>query len=310
MSDYANLWIEKYRPQTLADLCISNEIRDVIKNYGTEIPHLLFVGNAGVGKTTLAQIIVKDILKCDYLYINASDENGIDTIRTKVNGFVNTKSFDGGIKVVILDEIDAMSNSAQDSLRNLMESHAKNARFIMTGNFRHKIRVALQSRCQSLDIRPSLVDAVNRCVKILRSENIEFDKAGARSLVSLVKKHFPDLRKCISEMQKYCIDGKLSINEVGDNKELLDLIWNNLKAGKTLATRKYLIENDNIFNSEWDSLLKDLLNHIYGLKLDDVIKKMMIIKIAEHLDIATRVVDKEINFFACLLNLEDYAVAG
>jgi len=304
------IWFEKYRPQTLADLCISTEIREILLNYGKNIPNLLFCGVQGSGKTSLARILVQDVLKCDYLYVNASDETGIDNIRVKVTGFAQTKSIDGGLKVIILDECDFLSLSAQGALRNLMESYTDTTRFILTGNYRHKIIPALQSRCQSLDIKPSLIDAVNRCVKILRAENVEINKASGRSLVALVKRHFPDLRKCINEMQKFCIDGKLVVTEVGDNNELLTLIWDNLKDGKTLATRKYLIENDNIFNSEWDQLLTDLLNYVYSSKIDDINKKMMIIKIAEHLDIATRVADKEINFFACLLNLEDYAVAG
>ena len=304
------IWFEKYRPQTLADLCISAENREILLNYGKNIPNLLFCGVQGSGKTSLARILVQDVLKCDYLYVNASDETGIDNIRVKVTGFAQTKSIDGELKVIILDECDFLTLSAQAALRNLMESYTDTTRFILTGNYRHKIIPALQSRCQSLDIKPSLVDAVNRCVKILRAENVEIDKASGRSLVALVKRHFPDLRKCINEMQKFCIDGKLVVAEAGDNNELLTLIWDNLKAGKTLATRKYLIENDNIFNSEWDQLLTDLLNYVYSSKIDDINKKMMIIKIAEHLDISTRVADKEINFFACLLNLEDYATAG
>jgi|TARA_R110002110_G_scaffold229884_1_gene445446 DNA polymerase III delta prime subunit len=304
------IWFEKYRPQTLADLCISAENREILLNYGKNIPNLLFCGVQGSGKTSLARILVQDVLKCDYLYVNASDETGIDNIRVKVTGFAQTKSIDGELKVIILDECDFLTLSAQAALRNLMESYTDTTRFILTGNYRHKIIPALQSRCQSLDIKPSLVDAVNRCVKILRAENVEIDKASGRSLVALVKRHFPDLRKCINEMQKFCIDGKLVVAEAGDNNELLTLIWDNLKAGETLATRKYLIENDNIFNSEWDQLLTDLLNYVYSSKIDDINKKMMIIKIAEHLDISTRVADKEINFFACLLNLEDYATAG
>src|SRR6478735_3338225 len=102
MSTHQNLWIEKYRPKTLDDLCLADSIRTKILDWGSEIPHLLLIGGTGVGKTTLAQILVLDVLDCDYLYINASDENGIDTIRTKVTGFVQTKSMDGNIKVVIL----------------------------------------------------------------------------------------------------------------------------------------------------------------------------------------------------------------
>lgn len=302
---FKNLWIEKYRPTKLDDLCIDKATKDKLVEWGNDIPHLLFVGPPGTGKTTLAQIIVKDLLKCDYLYINASDENGIDTIRTKVTGFVHTKSIDGNIKVVILDEADALTLEGQKCLRNLMESHASNARFILTGNYKHKIETSLQSRCQNLDIRPSLKEAVARCLFILKSEGIRVDKEAANSLVKLIRESFPDVRTSINRMFMNCIDGKLDITETVSNSKLCNMIFYNILAKKGMATRQYLIENEALFNSDWDTLLKDLLERIYNENIGDLTKKSMIIKIADHLEKATRVVDKEINFFACILSLED-----
>lgn len=301
-----DIWVEKYRPQKLEDLCISPEMREIIVNFNTNIPNLLFCGVQGTGKTTLARILVKDILKCDYLYINASDESGVDTIRTKVTGFSQTKSLDGNIKVVILDEADFLSGASQAALRNLMESYSDTTRFILTGNYRHKIIPALQSRCQSLDIKPSLKDSVLRCMKILTNEGISTSPEQLKSIITLVKKFSPDLRKCINELQKQCIGGVLKVKEASNNTELLDKIWSNVSTKKGLHTRKYLIENDNIFYSDWDQLLVDLLNYIYDLKIEEPLKKVMIITIAEHLDKATRVTDKEINFFSCILSLEQY----
>ena len=265
----------------------------------------MLVGPPGGGKTTIARIIVEDILQCDYLYINASDENGIDTIRNKVLGFVQTKSLNGNVKVVILDEIDFGTGNFQAALRNLMESYANTARFILTGNYKHKIIPALQSRCQSMDIRPSLKDAVTRCLHILKEEGIETTLKDKQNVVVLVKQYFPDLRKCINELDKSCIDGILDIKSKTDNNPVLETIWTNLQNNNSLKTRKYLIQNDGIFNSDWDQLLVDLLNYIYAIKLDDSKKKAMILTIADHLDRASRVNDKEINFFACLLNLEN-----
>ena len=118
----AEIWVEKYRPQTLDDLMVDDNTRKIIKNFGKDIPNLLLTGVAGSGKTSLARIIAKDILNCDYLYINASDENGVDTIRDKVIGFAQTKSFDGGLKIVILDETDFGTANFQAILRNVMES--------------------------------------------------------------------------------------------------------------------------------------------------------------------------------------------
>jgi DNA polymerase III delta prime subunit len=307
MTQYKNLWIEKYRPKTLEDLCISDDIKGLIVGWGDDIPHLLLIGHAGVGKTTLSRILVEDLLKCDFLYINASDENGIDTIRNKVTGFVQTKSLDGNLKVVILDEADGLTIDGQKCLRNLMESYANTARFILTGNHRHKISTALQSRCQSLDLRPDLRSAVGRCLHILDKEGIKINKEQAQQVVDLVKQNFPDLRKCIGELSKNCVGGVFKLVKKESTDELLNLIWKNLKSKKGLDTRKYLIENDALFNSDWDQLLTNLLNYVYVQRIEDANKKAMVITIADYLDKTTRVADKEINFFACILSLEDYA---
>lgn len=305
MNCFNTLWVEKYRPKTLDDLCISEESKSRLLAWGQELPHLLLVGHQGVGKTSLARIIVTDILKCDYLYINASDENGIDTIRTKVTGFVQTKSFDGKLKVVILDEADGLTIDGQKCLRNLMESYASGTRFILTGNAKHKINVTIQSRCISLDIKPSLRDAVKRCLHILSCEGVSVDREQGKQVVELVRRYFPDLRLCIGELSRCCMGGVLRISQTQSNSQLCVDILKNVIAQRSLETRKYLIENDSQFNSEWDRLMVDLLNHIYESDIEDSKKKAMVITIADHLDRATRVSDKEINFFACLLNLEN-----
>jgi replication factor C small subunit len=299
-----SLWVEKYRPKTLEDLCISEKNKQIIESFGNEIPNLLFSGSAGIGKTTLARILVLDRLKCDYLYINASDENGIDTVRGKISGFVQTKSFDGNIKVVILDEVDHFSISGQSALRNMMESYADNARFILTGNNKHKISTPLQSRCQSLEIKPSLQQALKRCLYILSNEGIETTNDAKRQLAVLVKSHFPDLRRCIYEMQKYVIKNELNITQTTNNNEICERIITNINSKGTLSLRKYLIQNDEVFNSDWEQLLIDLLNYIYAQPIEDSKKKAMILTIADHLEKYQRVTDKEINFFACILNLE------
>lgn len=301
---FQGIWVEKYRPQHLEDLCISDETRDIIKSFGSEIPNLLFCSGPGQGKTTTARILVLDVLKCDYLYINASDENGIDTVRNKISGFIQTKSFDGNIKVVVLDEIDQFSINGANALRNMMESYSENARFILTGNHKHKISAALQSRCQSIDIKPSLQQALKRCLHILHEEGIDTTQEQRKQLASLVKSYFPDLRKCINEMQKFVIENKLKITQRVNNNDLCVKICDHIESGDTLSLRKYLIQNDEVFNADWEQLLVDLLNYVYVVNIEDSKKKAMILTIADHLEKYSRVNDKEINFFACVLNLE------
>ena len=175
MNEFNSLWVEKYRPSTLDDIILSDENRIIVEKFSTEqaIPNLLMCGCPGTGKTSLAKVIVNSVLQCQYLYINASDENGIDTIRSKVTQFAQTRSLDGSLKVIILDECDGLSQDAQRALRNTMEEYAAQTRFILTANYNHKIIPALQSRCQSIDMSPPLDKCVDRVSDILLQPGID-----------------------------------------------------------------------------------------------------------------------------------------
>ncbi len=305
MIDFDKIWVEKYRPATLDDIILDERTLSVVKEFKDEIPNLLFVGNPGTGKTTLARIIVNDILGCNYLYINASDESGIDTIRHNISNFAQTKSFDGGVKVIILDEADGLTMQAQGALRNTMETYAKYCRFILTANYKHKIIPAVQSRCQSLDIKPVVELAVKRCYNILKNENIKVPEEQKKKFVRLVKRHFPDLRKTINEIQKNIIDSELCIISVTGDNELLEAIYKKIASKNSLEARRYLIENEDRFQGDYDTLLGNYLNFIYTANIEDLKKKEMIAIIADHLYKSAFVVDKEINAFACLVNLEN-----
>ncbi len=304
MIDFDKIWVEKYRPQTLDDVILDEETLRVVKEYKNEIPNLLFVGNPGTGKTTLARVIVNDILKCNYLYINASDESGIDTIRHNITNFAQTKSFDGGVKVVILDEADGLTSQAQAALRNTMETYAKYCRFILTANYKHKIIPALQSRCQSLSIKPVVELAVKRCYNILKDEKVKVPEEQKKKFVQLVKRHFPDLRKTINELQKNVIDSELCITSIVSDNELLETIYKKVASKSSLEARRYLIENEDRFQGDYDTLLCNYLDFVYSSNVEDIKKKEMIAIIADHLYKSAFVVDKEINAFACLVNLE------
>ena len=304
--NFDSLWCEKYRPKSLGDYVVTEQNRELIETFKTkqEIPNLLFIGTPGLGKTSLARIIVNDILGCQYLYINASDENGIDTIRTKVTSFAQTKSFDGKVKVIILDEADGLSIDAQRVLHNTMEEFAGITRFILTANYKYRVILALQSRCQSFDLTPPLEGVVKRCALILKNESIELPADQKLKFIEFIKANYPDLRKCINELQKYSSTGKLNLLDV-KNDETTSLIYSEVKKKNVTSLRKALIENEHMFNADYVSLLRNLFSYIDKEETDNEIKKESLIIVAEHIYRSSFVVDQEINCYACLIQLSN-----
>ena len=221
---FDNLFTEKYRPKTLTDLVLSNSNRKYFDSITDEIPNLLFVGTPGIGKTTLARILVNDILECQYLYINASDENGIDTIRSKVVGFAQTKSLDGKVKVVILDEADGITIDGQRALRNTMEEYSSGTRFILTANYKHKIIPAIQSRTQFFDLNPPFDTVLKLIVGIIKQEGIKITEDQRSNFVNVVKQNYPDIRKIINSVQKATVKGIFEVNVALDSKEIVERI--------------------------------------------------------------------------------------
>jgi DNA polymerase III delta prime subunit len=304
--NFDSLWCEKYRPKNLDDYIATELNRELISTFklAGEIPNLLFIGTPGLGKTSLARIIVNDILGCQYLYINASDENGIDTIRTKVTSFAQTKSFDGKVKVIILDEADGLSIDAQRVLRNTMEEFAGITRFILTANYKYRVIPALQSRCQSFDLTPPLDGVVKKCATILKHEGIDIPNDQKVKFIEFIKANYPDLRKCINELQKYSLTGKLNLIDV-KNDETLKLIYTEVKNKNIISLRKALIENEHMFNADYVSLLRNLFNYIDREETDVEIKRNSLITVAEHIYRSSFVVDQEINCYTCLIQLSN-----
>ena len=299
---FENLFVEKYRPKILADIILSPSNTAIIEEYKKklEIPNLLLLGNPGIGKTTLAKILVTDVLDCQYMYINASDENGIDTIRNKVITFSKTKSFDGKIKAIILDEADALSVDAQRALRNTLEEYAGYTRFILTGNYKYKIIPALMSRCQTLDLTPPLEAVVKRCYTILKGESITIpDK---KQFIQFVKGLYPDVRRCINELQKNSLNGELTLDTNTVQMVIPDL-YEYVKEKDVLELRKYLINNETKFNSDYVNLLRETFKYVDRNETDIELKKLYLLIISDYLYKSAFVVDQEINSYACFINL-------
>lgn len=301
---FDNLFTEKYRPKTLTDLVLSASNRKYFDSITDEIPNLLFVGTPGIGKTTLARILVNDILECQYLYINASDENGIDTIRSKVVGFAQTKSLDGKVKVVILDEADGITIDGQRALRNTMEEYSSGTRFILTANYKHKIIPAIQSRTQFFDLNPPFDTVLKLIVGIIKQEGIKITEDQKGNFVNVVKQNYPDIRKIINSVQKATVKGIFEVNVALDSKEIVERIHTEVQSKNTFGLRKYLIENENEFQGDYHNLMKQYLNYVYDSSLDDNKKRQYIITISDSMVNDVWVLDKEINAFACWVKLE------
>jgi DNA polymerase III delta prime subunit len=298
---FQNLFVEKYRPRKLEDIVLTAEERAYFESLKSkeEIPNLLFAGNPGTGKTTLSKIIATDILDCQYLYINASDENGIDTIRSKVIGFASTKSLDGKLKIVLFDECDALTLDSQKALRNVIEEYSENTRFIFTCNYLFKIIPALQSRCQIFNLAPPLDGVLNRVVSILKNEGITVPDTEKQKLVELVRSGYPDLRRVINDIQKFSYTGTLSIKD-NQVKGIANKVIEKIKAkASPQELRKYVIEREQEFSNDYLQLLKEMFEVLF--ETDTNANNLLVVSEGMYKDAI--VIDKEINWFSTCLKL-------
>ena len=298
------LWVEKYRPSKVDGYVFrDNHQREQVQSWikqGT-IPHLLFSGNAGIGKTTLAKILFNEleIQDLDILEINASRTNSVEDVRDKIVNFVQMIPF-GDFKVVLLDEADYLSPNAQAALRGVMEEYHTTARFILTCNYPNRIIPALHSRCQGFHIeRVDVTEFTARVATILVEENVDFD---LDTLDTFVKATYPDLRKCINTVQMNSLEGKLHTPEKGDTGEadykieMVELF----KKGKISEARKLVCgqarpeEMEEIYRWLYDNVA------IFG---EEALQEKAILIIKQGLVDHTLVSDPEINLAATLIRL-------
>lgn len=304
MNHYQKLWVEKWRPKTISDIVLSEDVKNHLTSISGEIPHLLFWGRAGIGKTTTAKVLINDVLKCQYLYINASDENGIDTIRNKVISFAQTRSIDGQIKVILLDEMDAMSGQAMRILRNVMEEYSDTCRFILTCNYFNKVIEPIRSRCVIFNIKPDLKGCVQRCIDILKAENVEYGES-LPQLVNFVKERFPDMRRTINDLQKSCITGKLELISSDRNTKFANDLWSKMVSKENvLSLRRFVIEGEAEFDSDYQELYSGLFEVIYESSIKDIMKKEILLELGEYTYRDNFVVDHEINFYCFMLSVD------
>ena len=300
-----DLWVEKFRPKTIDEYVFRDEEqKHQVQGWidSGAIPHLLFSGAPGVGKTTLAKVLLNEleVNEYDVLEINASREGKVDDVREKIIGFVQTIPF-GDFKVVLLDEADYISPNGQAALRGVMETYASTARFILTCNYPTKVIPALHSRCQGFHIdKIDKTEFTARVATVLVTEEVDVD---IDTLDSYVKATYPDLRKCINLVQMNTIDGKLVSPREGDKATadyrlaVVDLF----KQGKILEARKLLCNN--VRPEEMDELFRWMYDNLelWGTTQDGQDKAVLII--AKGLRNIPMVADQEINLAATLVEL-------
>ena len=298
------LFVEKYRTKTIDECVLPDSVKKTFKQFVSkgELPNLLLCCTAGTGKTTVARALCNE-LNCDYIIINGSEESGIDVLRTKIKRFASTASFESKTKVVILDEADYLNpNSTQPALRAFIEEFSKNCRFIFTCNFKNRIIDPLHSRTTVVDFRLAKEDRPKmamqfhkRMVEILKTENIEYSE---KVLAELLKKHFPDYRRVLNELQRYSVGGVIDEGILSNLAELnVKGLVDSLKDKDFKKMRQWVANNV-------DTDPQGIYRKVYDALIDKVVQvPHLVLLIADYQYKAAFVADQEINLTACLVDI-------
>ena len=296
-----SLWVERYRPVSLENYIGNEHLKTKVSKYIStgDIPHLLLHGKAGTGKTTLAKLLVSNV-DCDQMYVNASDENNVETVRNKIKMFASSVGFKD-LKVIILDECDFLTPNAQAALRNLMETFSKHCRFILTCNYVERIIDPIQSRCQSFQIiPPSKKEVAIHISKILNTESVSFEN---EQIVTMVNSSYPDIRRIINAIQRNIVDNQLIV----DTESLVQNDYK-LQVLEILQTQDKKNAFKNLRQLLADSQIRDYAD-LFRLLYDEIESygkghiAEVILTIAKYELSDAQVVDKEINAMAMLIEI-------
>ena len=298
------LWVEKYRPKTIADTILPDSLKQVFQKIvdGGELPNMLFTGTAGLGKTTVARALCTR-LNLDYILINGSEEGNIDTLRTKIKQFASSVSLQGGYKVVILDEADYLNpQSTQPALRGFIEEFANNCRFLLTCNFKNRIIEPLHSRCgvyefntTKKDLQPLAAHMLKRCQSILENEGVSYDQM---AIVDLIMKHAPDWRRILNELQRQSMVGIVASGNA-DHTSSYDSLFTYLKQKDFKKMRQWVVNN---IDTDASAIFRGIYDNMYDKLKPQSIPQIVLI-LADYQYKNAFVADHELNVVACMTEI-------